>query len=129
MCSSRAQVIKMRYINHSHLTETTCIVKVKYSCFMSGRLSTHTAFLCVYYNIVLNDCQLFLTILFGHTSHTITNRFFFVFCSQLFLELKCDFKALHTAITDAVYCVKLVVCDRRVANKLRKGLDKALHKS
>ena len=38
-------------------------------------------------------------------------------------------KDLHTAITDAVYCVKLVVCDRRVANKLRKGLDKALHKS
>ena len=37
--------------------------------------------------------------------------------------------ALHTAITDAVYCVKLVAYDRRVANKLRKGLDKALHKS
>ena len=29
----------------------------------------------------------------------------------------------------AVYCVKLVVCDRRVANKRRKELDKALHKS
>ena len=29
----------------------------------------------------------------------------------------------------AVYCVKLVAYDRRVANKLRKGLDKALHKS
>ena len=37
--------------------------------------------------------------------------------------------ALHTAITDAVYCVKLVAYDRLVANKLRKGLDKALHKS
>ena len=36
---------------------------------------------------------------------------------------------LHTAITDAVYCVKFVACDRRLANKLRKGLDKALHKS
>ena len=54
---------------------------------------------------------------------------FFVYCSQLFGEWKCDFKALHTAITDAVYCVKLVVCDRRVANKRRKRLDKALHKS
>ena len=54
---------------------------------------------------------------------------FFVYCSQLFWERKYDFKALHTAITDAVYCVKLVACDRRVANKLRKGLDKALHKS
>ena len=36
---------------------------------------------------------------------------------------------LHTAITDAVYCVKLVVSDRRVANKLRKGLDKVNLKS
>ena len=54
---------------------------------------------------------------------------FFVYCSQLFGERKDFFKALHTAITDAVYCVRLVVCDRRVANKRRKGLDKALHKS
>ena len=55
--------------------------------------------------------------------------FFFAYCVSNF---ECWFyceKALHTAITDAVYCVKLVACDRRVANKLRKGLDKALHKS
>ena len=36
---------------------------------------------------------------------------------------------LRPCIPLAVYCVKLVVCDRRVANKRRKGLDKALHKS
>ena len=36
---------------------------------------------------------------------------------------------LRPCIPLAVYCVKLVACDRRVANKLRKGLDKALHKS
>ena len=29
----------------------------------------------------------------------------------------------------AVYCVKLVAYDRRVANKLRKGVDKASHKN
>ena len=33
---------------------------------MSSRLNTHTAFLCDYYNIVLDDCQLPLTILFGY---------------------------------------------------------------
>ena len=36
---------------------------------------------------------------------------------------------LRPCIPLAVYCVKLVVSDRRVANKRRKGLDKALHKS
>ena len=54
---------------------------------------------------------------------------FFAYCVSNF---ECWFyceKTLHTAITDAVYCVKFVACDRRVANKLRKGLDKALHKS
>ena len=59
----------------------------------------------------------------------IATSFFFAYCVSNF---ECWFyceKALHTAITDAVYCVKLVACDRRVANKLRKGLDKALHKS
>ena len=57
------------------------------------------------------------------------NRFSLFTAYQI---LSADFyfqEALHTAITDAVYCVKLVVSDRRVANKLRKGLDKALHKS
>ena len=59
----------------------------------------------------------------------IATCFFFAYCVSNF-EFRFYFKtALHTAITDAVYCVKLVVCDRRVANKLRKGLDKALHKS
>ena len=33
---------------------------------MSGRLNTHTAFLCDYYNIFLCDCQLPMTILFGY---------------------------------------------------------------
>lgn len=59
----------------------------------------------------------------------IATSFFFAYCVSNF---ECWFyceKALHTAITDAVYCVKLVVFGRRVANKLRKGLDKALHKS
>ena len=59
----------------------------------------------------------------------IATSFFFAYCISNFeCWFYCD-KALHTAITDAVYCVKLVVYDRRVANKLRKGLDEALHKS
>lgn len=37
--------------------------------------------------------------------------------------------ALHTAITDAVYCVKLVVSDRRAANKVNFILDNLLDKS
>ena len=36
---------------------------------------------------------------------------------------------LRPCIPLAVYCVKLVACDRRVANKRRKGLDKALRRS
>ena len=55
------------------MTETTCIAKVKYSCFMSGRLNTHTAFLYAYCNIFLGDCQLLFTIRFGHTSKTTKN--------------------------------------------------------
>ena len=67
--------------------------------------------------------------LFAYMMEIIATCFFFAYCVSNF---ECWFyceKALHTAITDAVYCVKLVACDRRVANKLRKGLDKALHKS
>lgn len=37
--------------------------------------------------------------------------------------------ALHTAITDAVYCVKLVVSDRRVANEVNYVLDNRPNKS
>ena len=59
-----------------------------------------------------------------------SRRAFSLFTAYQILSVDFYFQwALHTAITDAVYCVKLVVSDRRVANKLRKGLDKSLHKS
>ena len=59
----------------------------------------------------------------------IATSFFFAYCVSNFECWIYHGKDLHTAITDVVYCVRLVVCNRRVANKLRKGLDKALHKS
>ena len=49
----------------------------------------------------------------------IATDFFFVYCVSNF-EFEFYFQeALHTAITDAVYCVKLVVSDRRVANNVQ----------
>ena len=59
-----------------------------------------------------------------------SRRAFSLFTAYQILSSDFYFRGvLHTAITDAVYCVKLVAYDRWVANKLRKGLDKAHHKS
>ena len=54
----------------------------------------------------------------------IATSFFFVYCVSNF-EFGFYFQgASHTAITDAVYCVKLVASDRRVANNVQQIIRK-----